>query len=94
MDMHDVLEKLKQLEKSPEQEQAVKSAEAMTQAPETTAEAPVPAPEKPQVPQADVTNTVQNISATGEGLFKEYEGMAQNTTSDDLATLAGVNKDQ
>lgn len=87
MDMHDVLEKLKKLEKSPEQEQAVKSTEALMQPPKSTAEAPVLAPEKPV---ADINTTAQNISASGEGLFKEYEQFAQQTQPSDIAQLAGT----
>jgi len=53
-------------------------------------EAPVPAPEAPEVETAEVNNQVNQISATGEGLFKEYEQFAQQTTSDDIAQLAGT----
>lgn len=54
------------------------------------AEAPVPAPETPEVPTAEVNNQVDQISATGEGLFKEYEQFAQQSTPDDIAQLAGT----
>ena len=57
---------------------------------ETQAEAPVPAPEAPEIPTAEVNNQVGDITATGEGLFKEYEQFAQQTTSDDIAQLAGT----
>jgi len=54
------------------------------------AEAPVPAPEAPEIPTAEVNNQVGDITATGEGLFKEYEAFAQQTQPDDIAQLAGT----
>ena len=57
---------------------------------ETQAEAPVPAPEAPEIPTAEVNNQVGDITATGEGLFKEYEAFAQQTQPDDIAQLAGT----
>lgn len=57
---------------------------------ETQAEAPVPAPEALDIPTAEVKNQVGDITATGEGLFQEYEAFAQQTQPDDIAQLAGT----
>jgi len=54
------------------------------------AEAPVPAPEALDIPTAEVKNQVNDITATGEGLFQEYEQFAQQTQPDDIAQLAGT----
>lgn len=61
---------------------------------EVPAESPVPTPETPEVEVAKIDNRIENISATGEGLFQNYEQMAQATTAEDLGSLAGIQKDQ
>ena len=57
-------------------------------------EAPVPTPSAPDVEVAKIDNRIENISATGEGLFQNYEQIAQTTTAEDLGSLAGIQKDQ
>ena len=49
-----------------------------------------PAAQALDIPIADINNRVTDITATGEGLFKEYEAFAQQTSPDDIGALAGT----
>jgi hypothetical protein len=90
MEMYDVLSKLQQIENPTEdQKQAIENTQAMTQAPEAVATDPVPAPEVPEAALMGINNTL-DTNATGSDLFQKYEQVAQETTADDMAKLAGI----
>lgn len=83
--LYTLMQKMKDLSDEPQTEDVVADAQP---------EAPVPAPEAPTVEVAKIDNRIENISATGEGLFQNYEQIAQSTTVEDLGSLAGIQKDQ